>query len=97
MATGWARGGAIQDQINDTIHDAAQNARPRMPVRETATHCDECEKPIPARRREALPEVRPCISCQSQRDKRIAHSGINRRGSKDGQLRQATFWLWFGA
>ncbi|MFT5776587.1 DksA/TraR family C4-type zinc finger protein [Hyphomonas sp.] len=87
MASGWARDGAIQDQIDDSINDAVQNARARMPVGESATHCDECEEPIPARRREALPGVRTCVSCQSLRDKRTVHSGINRRGSKDSQLR----------
>ena len=37
--------------------------------------------------RAALPGVRTCIACQSQRDKAISHSTINRRGSKDSQLR----------
>ena len=27
------------------------------------------------------------IACQAQRDKRVVHSTINRRGSKDSQLR----------
>ncbi|WP_340693366.1 DksA/TraR family C4-type zinc finger protein [Hyphomonas sp.] len=87
MASGWARDGAIQDQIDDSINDAVQNARARMPAGESATHCDECGEPIPARRREALPGVRTCVTCQSQRDERTVHSGINRRGSKDSQLR----------
>ncbi|MCB1833795.1 MAG: TraR/DksA C4-type zinc finger protein, partial [Geminicoccaceae bacterium] len=52
------------------------------------THCIECEEPIPQARREALPGVRLCITCQNTRDgqHRVA-SCYNRRGSKDSQLR----------
>ena len=43
---------------------------------------------IPEGRREALPGVRLCVECQSERDRHAApHAGYNRRGSKDGQLR----------
>ena len=38
-------------------------------------------------RREALPGVRTCVACQSERDARAVSTGINRRGSKDSQLR----------
>jgi hypothetical protein len=31
--------------------------------------------------------VRTCVACQSERDKAVFHSTINRRGSKDSQLR----------
>ena len=44
---------------------------------------------IPANRREALPGVRTCVACQAERDKAVVHSAINRRGSKDSQLRGA--------
>ncbi|MEQ8320681.1 MAG: DksA/TraR family C4-type zinc finger protein [Rhodospirillales bacterium] len=87
MASGWAPDGAVQDQIEDSIRDAVQTARARMPVGDSATHCDECEDPIPEARRKAVPGVRTCVQCQSQRDSRIVSSGINRRGSKDSQLR----------
>tara|TARA_R110000751_G_scaffold95172_3_gene185806 strand:+ start:1439 stop:1702 length:264 start_codon:yes stop_codon:yes gene_type:complete len=87
MASGWAPDGAVQDQIEDSIRDAVQTARARMPVGDSATHCDECEDPIPEARRKAVPGVRACVQCQSQRDSRIVSSGINRRGSKDSQLR----------
>ena len=86
MASGWAPDGAVQDQIEDSIRDAVQTARARMPVGDSATHCDECEDPIPEARRKAVPGVRTCVQCQSQRDSRIISSGINRRGSKDSQL-----------
>ena len=87
MAGGWTRDGAVQDQIDDTVKDAIELARLRMPSGETARECDDCGEPIPKRRREALPGVRTCVACQSERDSRPVPGGINRRGSKDSQLR----------
>ncbi len=87
MAGGWARDGAVQDQIDDTIKDAVLSARANMPAGPSAEYCDECGEAIPERRRDALPGVRTCVICQSARDKKISHSNINRRGSKDSQLR----------
>ncbi len=87
MAGGWARDGAVQDQIDDTVSDAVSAARARMPKGESPEYCDECGEPIPAKRRAALPGVRTCIACQSGRDAAHRQSGINRRGSKDSQLR----------
>ena len=87
MAGGWARDGAVQDQIDDSIDDAVMSARARIPTGEAATHCEECGEPIPERRRQALPGVRTCVACQAERDAQVVHSTINRRGSKDSQLR----------
>ena len=87
MANGWARDGAVQDQIDDTVKDAVSAARARMPSGESAEECDDCGAVIPKRRREALPGVRTCITCQAQRDERPSFQAINRRGSKDSQLR----------
>jgi phage/conjugal plasmid C-4 type zinc finger TraR family protein len=87
MAGGWTRDGAVQDQIDDTVRDAVSGARARMPAGESLTHCEECGEPVPERRRAALPGVRTCVACQSERDKGVRHSMINRRGSKDSQLR----------
>ncbi|WP_226699490.1 DksA/TraR family C4-type zinc finger protein [Qipengyuania gaetbuli] len=87
MAGGWARDGAVQDQIDDTVSDAVSAARARMPRGESAEYCDECGEEIPEKRREALPGVRTCVACQSARDASVRHSAINRRGSKDSQLR----------
>ena len=87
MAGGWTRDGAVQDQIDDTVRDAVDGARARMPAGESLEHCEECGEPIPERRRVALPGVRTCVACQSERDKTVRHSQINRRGSKDSQLR----------
>lgn len=87
MANGWARDGAIQDQIDDTVKDAVLSARSRLPIGEGTEYCDDCGERIPKARREALAGIRTCISCQSKRDRQIRAAGINRRGSKDSQLR----------
>jgi phage/conjugal plasmid C-4 type zinc finger TraR family protein len=87
MATGWARDGAVQDQIDDTVADAVKMARAQIPMGESPTHCTECGEPIPEGRRRAVPGVRTCIECQSARDTKSVPPGINRRGSKDSQLR----------
>lgn len=87
MAGGWTRDGAVQDQIDDTVKDAVLAARARMPAGESLEECEECGDTIPKARREALPGVRTCVPCQSRRDASQRASGINRRGSKDSQLR----------
>jgi phage/conjugal plasmid C-4 type zinc finger TraR family protein len=87
MANGWAPDGAVQDQIEDSIKDALVSARARMPSGEGLEDCEDCGEAIPAARRKALPGARTCVPCQSARDKRPSYTGINRRGSKDSQLR----------
>ena len=87
MASGWAPDGAVQDQIDDTVSDGVMRARARMPTGGGEAHCVECGEDIPEARRRALPGVRTCVACQSARDSRPASFGINRRGSKDSQLR----------
>ncbi len=88
VAGGFAKDGAVQDQIDATIEDAIKQAREQMPSGESLEFCDECGEPIPEARRAAVPGVRFCITCQSEYDKKnAAAGGINRRGSKDSQLR----------
>ena len=87
MAGGWTRDGAVQDHVEDTVKDAVKLARLAMPSGDSARACDDCGEPIPRRRREALPGVRTCVACQSVRDSKPVPGGINRRGSKDSQLR----------
>ncbi len=87
MAGGWTRDGAVLDQIEDTVLDGVLNARARLPNGEGTPDCVECGDEIPATRRTAMPGATTCVHCQSGRDSRIAHSTINRRGSKDSQLR----------
>lgn len=88
MAGGWAKDGAVQDQIDATVEDAVNQARSNLSSGESAEFCEECDAAILAARREAVPGVRLCVSCQSKAEsKAVATSGINRRGSKDSQLR----------
>ena len=63
-------------------------AQSRPKVGESLTHCAECEEPIPEKRRLAIPGVKLCIDCQQDRDGAAqSRGGINRRGSKDSQLK----------
>lgn len=88
MASGWARDGAVQDQIDASIEDAVNLVRSRLPEGESRTHCEECDAEIPEARRKAVPGVRLCVKCQEEHDKEETfYTGINRRGSKDSQLR----------
>ena len=88
MASGWARDGAVQDQIDASVEDAVKQARSQLPDGEGLSHCEECEAAIPDARREAIPGVRLCVDCQAEYDnKETTFSGFNRRGSKDSQLR----------
>lgn len=87
MAGGWAKDGAVQDQIDASVEDAVQAARSRLGRGESLKHCEECDEPIPEARRKALPGVRKCIACQEAEDAEHGGAGINRRGSKDSQLR----------
>jgi phage/conjugal plasmid C-4 type zinc finger TraR family protein len=87
MAGGWTRDGAVQEQIEDTVKDAVELARAGMPHGAGARECEDCGDPIPKRRRAALPGVRTCVLCQSARDARPVPGGLNRRASKDSQLR----------
>lgn len=89
MAGGWARDGAVNDQIDASIEDELKRMQARRrPEGESLTHCAECEEPIPEARRAAIPGVKLCIDCASERDGRPApRGGINRRGSKDSQLK----------
>ena len=88
MAGGFAKDGAVQDQIDATIEDAVNHARDQLPRGESLKNCAECGDAIPKARRDAVPGVRLCVPCQSEHDKeQVNLSGINRRGSKDSQLR----------
>ena len=88
MATGWAGDGAVNEQIDATVKDAVERARRQLPQGPGLERCEECDAPIPEARRKAMPGVRLCIACQEAEEQDDqAHSGYNRRGSKDSQLR----------
>jgi phage/conjugal plasmid C-4 type zinc finger TraR family protein len=88
MAGGFAKDGAVQDQIDATVEDAVNRVRSRMQRGEGTRDCTECGNRIPEARRKALPGARLCIACQERDDRRqTVAAGYNRRGSKDSQLR----------
>jgi phage/conjugal plasmid C-4 type zinc finger TraR family protein len=89
MAGGWAKDGAVSEQIEASINDELARLKARkLPQGESRTHCAECEEPIPEARRAALPGVKLCIDCVNELDNRPeTRGGINRRGSKDSQLK----------
>jgi phage/conjugal plasmid C-4 type zinc finger TraR family protein len=88
MATGWAGDNAVQEQIDATVKDGIQRARSQLPKGKSRARCEQCDAPIPAARRKALPGVKLCVPCQELRDAEDAGAGgFNRRGSKDSQLR----------
>lgn len=88
MAGGFAKDGAVQDQIDATVEDAVKRARDQLPQGESLQNCEDCGAAIPEARRVAIPGVRLCVACQGLRDKEEPQfSGYNRRGSKDSQLR----------
>ena len=88
MAGGWARDGAVQDQIDASVEDALKRMRAEAAGHVSLKECEECGEPIPEARRKAVPGVRRCVACQTGADKRrTTFAGYNRRGSKDSQLR----------
>ncbi len=89
MAGGWSRDGAVSEQIEASISDELKRLQARRaPVGESRIDCAECGEPIPEKRRVAIPGVKLCIDCQQDRDGAYqSRGGINRRGSKDSQLK----------
>tara|TARA_R110001599_G_scaffold1236_1_gene6046 strand:+ start:20 stop:286 length:267 start_codon:yes stop_codon:yes gene_type:complete len=88
MAGGWSKDGAVQDQIDASVEDAVALSRSQLSIGNSLTHCEECEVEIPEARREAVQGVRLCVNCQTKFDQeQLSHTGYNRRGSKDSQLR----------
>ena len=88
MATGWAGDGAVQDQIDATVNDAVMRAKNQLPIGPSLKSCEACNTDIPEARRQAMPGVKLCVTCQEQHDRDLqTFSSYNRRGSKDSQLR----------
>ena len=88
MAGGFAKDGAVQEQIDASVEDAVNRVRSQLPSGPGRRECEECGADIPQARREAMPGVRMCVNCQEEQDReQAAVAGYNRRGSKDSQLR----------
>jgi phage/conjugal plasmid C-4 type zinc finger TraR family protein len=88
MAGGFAKDGAVQEQIDASLADEIKRARSRLPQGQSLSECEACEAGIPEARRQAMPGVRLCVSCQDAEDlEHKSATAYNRRGSKDSQLR----------
>lgn len=89
MAGGWAKDGAVSEQIEASISDELARLKlRRAPVGKSLSHCAECDEEIPEARRKAIPGVKLCVDCVAERDAAYQRrGGINRRGSKDSQLK----------
>jgi phage/conjugal plasmid C-4 type zinc finger TraR family protein len=60
---------------------------PKLPSELGVIDCQVCGDEIPEARRLAMPGARTCVNCQSALDRGQIFGGINRRGSKDSQLK----------
>ena len=89
MAGGWAKDGAVSEQIEASIAEELNRMKARaQPVGESFRYCAECDEEIPEARQQALPGVKLCIDCVADRDAGFqTRPGFNRRGSKDSQLK----------
>lgn len=88
MAGGFAKDGAVQDQIDASLADEVKRARNQLPRGDSLRECEECDASIPEARRRAMPGVRLCVNCQQAQDEsESGASAYNRRGNKDSQLR----------
>ncbi len=68
MAGGFAKDGAVQEQIDATVEDAVKRARDQLPAGESLAHCEECDASIPAARRKPL---RACVYASTARRNRM--------------------------
>ena len=88
MAVGWGPEGTVHEQIDATIDEGVKLARKRLPKGESLTHCEECEQVIQPTRRDAIPGVRLCVSCQEELEKsQLKAFSFNRKGSKGSQMK----------
>jgi phage/conjugal plasmid C-4 type zinc finger TraR family protein len=88
MAVGWARDGAVQDQIDATVESEVSRARSHLARGQALRQCEDCGEEIPEARRRAVPGVRRCVQCQAEADQQhVERSLYYRRGNKDSQLK----------
>ena len=86
---GWGPNDPVFETNKATIDDAVDWARLELQLaasRPALEDCEDCDRPIPEGRRNAVLGVQFCDECQSNHD--ASHkSYYNRKGSKDSQLR----------
>ena len=88
MANGWALEGAVQNQIEDSVKDALATARARMPA---GSGRADCEGKVESQSRRHAAKLCPVPGHAWPASLAATSTGlfpcINRRGSKDSQLR----------
>ena len=89
MAGGWAKDGAVSEQIEASINDElARMLARKVHLGESLSNCAECDERISKERRLAVVGVKLCLDCVQERETQHQNrGGINRRGSKDSQLK----------
>jgi len=68
MAVGWAKDGAVQDEIDSTVEEALERVRRHAPSGESLKSCEVCGREIPEARRKAIAGVKLCVACQGARE-----------------------------
>ncbi len=70
MAVGFAKDGAEQNEILAVVEAAVSHARNQLGdgSTESLTHCLDCSRAIPERRREAVKGCKYCVDCQGEHD-----------------------------
>lgn len=92
MAGGWSRDGAVGEQIEASIRDELDRMQAQAgPRGESLSHCAECEEPIPEARRRAVPGVKLCVDCQSERSAPRGAGGDQPTGL-EGQPAEVEGW-----
>ncbi len=54
MAGGWARDGAVQDQVDNSVADGVAHIRSELSLGTSLFFCEECGAPILEARRQAI-------------------------------------------
>lgn len=68
MAVGWAKDGAVQDEIDSTVEEALERVRRHTPTGASRATCEVCGQEIPPARRKAIAGVKLCVACQTERE-----------------------------
>ena len=64
---GFAKDGAVQEQIEASLEDEVKRARSQLPKGESLLECEECNTAIPEARRKAVPGVHLCVAWRARR------------------------------
>ena len=79
---------AVKPGDEIAVHERAKSQLPSGPSLES---CAECGARIPEARREAIPGVRLCLSCQEAEDKKTVHNAGYNRSIRELRIAQTDF------